>query len=183
MRKALGLLFAASLLVPVGIIATSPAGAAAKLPTCKKLSGVQTYTPGLPKIGDPKKVNSTTKATATISGCTGGGVTGGKSTSTPGKYKGNCTTLLSAKKGTVTHGTSTITWSNNKKSTVATTLTSLSNPGSASPQLKLVSKFTAGQFKGTTSTTTIKATAPAGSCTKKPLTKFNFVNTKPFTNK
>jgi hypothetical protein len=167
----------------VSVIASSPAGAAAKLPTCKTLKGAQSFKPGLPKLGDAHQVTSTTKATATISGCTGGGVTGGKTVSKPGTYKGNCTTLLSAKKGTVTKGSSTITWSNHKTSTVATTLTSLSAPGSASPQLKLVSKFTAGLFKGTSSTTTIKATAPAGSCTKKPLTLFNFVNTKPFTNK
>jgi hypothetical protein len=183
MRKALGFFFAAALLVPVGVIATSPAGAAAKLPTCKTLMGVQTFKPGLPKLGDPKKVTSTTKSTAKITGCTGGGVTGGTTVSKPGTYKGNCTTLLSAKKGTVTKGSSTITWSNHKTSTVTTTLTSLSAPGSASPQLKLESKFTVGQFKGTTSTTTIKATAPAGSCTQKALTQFNFVNTKPFTNK
>ena len=38
MRKALGLLFATSLLIPVGVIAASPAGSAAKGPTCKTLT-------------------------------------------------------------------------------------------------------------------------------------------------
>ena len=51
MRKALGLLFAASLVVSVTAIAAGPAGAAnTVLPTCKSLSGTQTFTPGLPII-------------------------------------------------------------------------------------------------------------------------------------
>ena len=76
-----------------------------------------------------------------------------------------------------------IKWNNNKTSNVATTLTSLSNPGSASAQLKLVTKFVKGLFVGHTSTTTIKASAPSGSCTSKGLSRFNFVNTAPITSK
>ena len=62
MRKALGLMFAASLLVSVTAIATSPAGAAnTVLPKCKSISGTQTYTPGLPPTSSTKTVKPVTK--------------------------------------------------------------------------------------------------------------------------
>ena len=61
MRKALGLLFAASLLTSVGVSVASPVGAAAKGPTCKAFSATETTSPGLPIIGNAKKVNATVK--------------------------------------------------------------------------------------------------------------------------
>jgi hypothetical protein len=183
MRKAAGLLAALSLVIPAGILVTSPVGAATPTTKCKKLSGTQHFNPALPKIGATKQVNSKTTATAKITGCVGGGVTSGKVVTTPGKYHGNCQTLVFAKKGTVTKGKAKITWNNHKTSNVATTLTSLSNPGSTNPKLKLVTKFVKGLFAGHTSTTTITASAPKGSCTEKPLSLFNFVNTAPITSK
>jgi hypothetical protein len=179
MRKAAGVVAALSLAIPAGILVTMPAGAATPTTKCKKLTGVQRYNPALPKLGQSKKVTAKTTATAKITGCVGGGVKSGKVVTKPGKYVGNCTTLLSTKKGTVTRGKATITWSNNKKSNVATTLTTLSAPGSASPKLKLVTKFVKGLFAGHTSTTTITASAPKGACTTKNLALFNFVNTAP----
>jgi hypothetical protein len=183
MRKAAGVLAALSLMIPAGILVTSPAVAATATTKCKKLAGVQHFNPALPKLGSTQQVTSKTTATATISGCVGGGVTGGKVVTTPGKYHGNCQTLVFAKKGTVTKGTAKITWSNKRTSNVATTLTSLSSPGTASPKLKLVTKFVKGLFVGHTSTTTITASAPKGSCTSKGLSLFNFVNTAPITTK
>jgi len=183
MRKAAGVLAALSLMIPAGILVTTPASAATPTTKCKKLKGTQHFNPSLPKLGSTKKVTSKTTATATISGCVGGGVTSGKVVTTPGKYVGNCTTLLSQKKGTVTKGTAKITWNNTKTSNVATTLTSLSSPGTANPKLKLVTKFVKGLFAGHTSTTTITASAPSGSCTSKNLSLFNFVNTAPITSK
>jgi hypothetical protein len=183
MRKAAGMLAALSLVIPAGILVTAPAGAATPTTKCKKLVGVQHFNPALPKIGSTQQVTSKTTATATISGCVGGGVTSGKVVTTPGKYHGNCQTLVFAKKGTVTKGTAKITWNNKKTSNVATTLTSLSAPGTASPKLKLVTKFVKGLFAGHTSTTTITATAPKGSCTSTGLKQFNFKNTSPITSK
>jgi hypothetical protein len=183
MRKAAGVLAALSLVIPVGILVTVPAGAATPTTKCKKLAGTQHFKPALPKLGSTKQVNAKTTATATISGCVGGGVKSGKVVTKPGKYHGNCATLLSEKKGTVTKGSAVITWSNHKKSNVKTTLTSLSNPGTASPKLKLVTKFVTGLFAGHTSTTTITASAPKGSCTAKALSLFNFKNTARITTK
>jgi hypothetical protein len=183
MRKAAGVLAALSLMIPAGIMVTTPASAATPTTKCKKLKGVQHFNPGLPPIGQAKQVTAKTTATATISGCVGGGVKSGKVVTKPGKYHGNCTTLLAAKKGTVTKGAATITWNTHKTSKVTTTLTTLSAPGTAKPKLKLVTKFVSGLFAGHTSTTTITASAPAGSCTSKPLTSFNFVNTSPITSK
>jgi hypothetical protein len=183
MRKAAGVLAALSLLIPAGILVTSPASAATATTKCKKLKGTQHYNPALPKLGSTQQVNSKTTATATISGCVGGGVTSGKVVTKPGKYHGNCQTLLSTKKGTVTKGAATITWNNHKTSSVTTTLTSLSAPGTAKPKLKLVTKFVKGLFAGHSSSTTITASAPSGSCTSKPLSLFNFVNTAPITSK
>jgi hypothetical protein len=183
MRKAAGVLAALSLMIPTGILLTTPAGAATPTTKCKKLAGTQKFNPALPKLGQTKKVTAKTTATAKISGCVGGGVKSGKVVTTPGKYVGNCTTLLSQKKGTVTKGTAKITWNTGKMSNVATTLTSLSSPGTANPKLKLVTKFVKGLFAGHTSSTTITASAPSGSCTSKPLALFNFVNTSPITSK
>lgn len=180
MRKTLGLLFAASLLVPVGVIAAGPAGAAAKVPTCKTLSGKQTYSPALPKIGVATKVNSNVTTTANIGGCTGGGVTSGKSSS-KSVYKGNCTTLVTHKGAT--KGSATIKWSNGKTSSVSTSLTTTSKPGASPVLATLVSKFTAGAFKGTTSTVHLKATPPKDACTKKSLTGYVFVNVGKFVTK
>ncbi len=179
MRKAAGLLFAISMLVPVGVLAAAPAGAAGT-PTCKTLKGTQTYTPSLPKIGNSTKVNSKTLANATLGGCVGGGVTSGKSVS-KGTYVGNCTTLLGAKVGTVTKGTAVITWSDKKTSTVATTLKSLGKATAKGTPLQLSSTVTKGEFLGLKTTVKIVAKAPAGSCTSMNLSKFDFQNSGPFT--
>jgi hypothetical protein len=183
MRKAAGLIAALSLIIPAGIMVATPASAAGQVTKCKKLAGTQHYNPALPPLSSSKVVTAKTTATATISGCLGGGVRSGKVTTTPGKYHGNCKSLLATKKGTVTKGTAVIKWNTGKTSNVATTLTSLSNPGSATPQLRLVTKFVKGLFVGHTSSTTIKASAPSGSCTSKPLSLFNFVNTTAITTK
>src|SRR4051812_30656249 len=173
MRKAAGILAALSLVIPAGIMVATPAGAAGTVTKCKKLAGVQHYNPALPPLSQPTKmVNAKTTATATISGCLGGGVRSGKVTTTPGKYHGNCKTLLATKKGTVTKGTAVIKWNTGKTTNAATTLTTLSAPNSPNPQLRLVTKFTKGLFAGHSSSTTIKATAPSGACTSKPLALF-----------
>ncbi len=181
MRKALGLLFAVSLLVPVGVIATGSADAAVntKLPKCKSLTGIQTFTPGLPKLGLTTKVKPVTKTTLTITGCTGApGITKGTSSSSVKATKAtNCTDLVknSGKPGAATKGI--IKWSNGQTSTTSNVLTVTSKAGVSPIIAKLVSKYTAGLGKGKTSTTIVKATPNAGFCTTKPFTKSTFKST------
>jgi hypothetical protein len=120
MRKAVGLLFAASLLVPVGLVATSTAGgAAAKAPTCKTLKGTQTYSPALPIATSKTVVTSHVTIKSAIGGCTGGPVAGvtGATSLTKSTYKGNCLSLITHKGATT--GTAVLKWSNGKTSRVS----------------------------------------------------------------
>jgi len=169
MRKAAGLLCALSLLVPVGVIAAgSPGGAAAaKGPTCKTFTATISVSPALPKLSSKTIVTATVKTNGKIGGCTGGPVKGvtGATVSTSYKYKGNCTTLLTGKGGVTTLGSSSLKWSNGKTSTIATTTTTTSKAGATPITLKLVTKVTKGQYSGTTAISTVKETAPAGTCT------------------
>jgi hypothetical protein len=185
MRKALGLLLATSLLLPIGAIAFSPAGAATATTNCKALSGKQTYSPTLPKLTgakNPPTVKSTVTTSSKLTGCVGGGVTSATATSKT-TYVGNCNTFV-AGYGKPTKGTSTIKWNTGATSTVATTLTAITKPGVSPALAKLVSKFTKGLFVGHTSTVTIKATAVGGAkaCVSQGLSGFSFVNSGPFKN-
>src|SRR3954466_12893525 len=110
MRKFAGVLVAAALIVPAAIMA-APGGAAATKPTCTKLTGTATFKPPLPKAGSTKTVKPTvTIKGAKLSGCTGGGVTGGVVGATL-KFgnASNCTNLLGGK-ATNTKGTVSIKW-------------------------------------------------------------------------
>jgi hypothetical protein len=185
MRKAAGLLCALSLLVPMGMMAASSAGAAASATTqCKTLSGKQTYTPALPVITSSATVNSTVASTSKLGGCVGGGVTSGTATAKSSLKAYNCK-QFAANLGKPTKGTATIKWSNGKTSTVATTLTSKSKPGTSPVIAVLVSKFTAGLFVGHSSTVTLKATGNAGknTCITAGLSFFTFVNSGPIVSK
>jgi hypothetical protein len=180
MRKALGVLFAASLLVSVTVAASGPAGAAnTALPKCKALKGTQSFTPGLPKLGDPKLVKPVTKTSLTITGCSGGGITKGTSNgSTKAKTGTNCNTLVknSGKPGAPSTGV--IKWSNGQTSTTSNVLTVTSKPGASPIIAKLVTKYTKGLGKGHSSTATVKAVPNKGFCVSAPFTKSNFTSTK-----
>jgi hypothetical protein len=172
MRKALGLLFAASLLVPIGVITASPAGSAPKGPTCTSLTATGAFKPALPKLGDPKKVNSHVKAVGKIGGCTGiPGVTSA-TTSDVYTYNGNCTTFATGKGGVTKPGPATIKWNKGAASTVTITTKTLSKPGVQPAIIQLTTKVTKGQFKGTSNVTKVKGTAAKDACTKKPLGAF-----------
>ncbi len=149
------------------------------MPKCKSLQGTQTYKPGLPKIGDPKLVKPVTKTKLTITGCKGGGITKGTSTSSVKAKKGtNCNELVknSGKPGAPSVGT--IKWNNGQTSTTKNVLTVTSAPGASPIIAKLVSTYTKGLGKGHKSTVTLKATPNAGFCTTKPFTKSKFKSTK-----
>jgi len=181
MHKVVGLLFAGSLLVPFGFVAANPAGAAAaKLPTCTKLKGVQKYSPALPQLGKTTTVTSKVTINVTVGGCTGGGVTGSTNTSAY-SYTGNCLSLITHK-GAI-KGTAAVKWSNGKTSSMTTALTTTSKPGANPVLATLVSKVTKGQFIGTTSTEKLKITLPANACVKAGLSGNTFVNIGSFTYK
>ena len=180
MRKGLGLLFALSMLVPVGVIGAGSVGAATntKLPTCKSLGGTQTYTPGLPKRGVATLVKPVTKTDIKITGCTGGGITSGVSTSSSKATKGtNCDALFAAAGKPATPSAGTIKWSNGQTSTTSNvlTVTGLTPTGVTA---KLVSKYTAGLGKGKTSTVLVNAVLNKGWCATAALTKSTFKSTK-----
>jgi hypothetical protein len=172
MRRALGLLFAASILTSVGVSVASPVGAAAKGTTCKTFSATETTSPGLPIIGNAKKVNATVKVTGKLGGCSGGGVTSATISQTY-KYNGNCTTLVTGKGGKTTPAKpiTTFTWSNHKTSTATTTTKTLTKAGVTPAKIKLVTKISKGQFAGTSASGTVTLTSPAGACTKSPGSK------------
>jgi hypothetical protein len=181
MRKVVGLLFAVSLLLPVGLVAAGPASAAAaKLPTCTKLKGVQKYAPALPHLGLTTTVTSKVTVNVTTSGCSGGGVTGSTNTSAY-SYTGNCMTLITHK-GAI-KGTAAVKWSNGKTSSMTTALTTTSKPGVNPVLATLVAKVTKGQFIGTTSTEKLKITLPTGACLKIGLSGNTFVNLGSFSYK
>jgi hypothetical protein len=186
MRKAAGLLFATSLLLPVGLMTASPAAsAAAKGPTCKTFVATVTNTPALPKIGVATKVNSLVKTTGKIGGCTGGPVAGVTSATVAASYKynGNCTTFATGKGGVTTNSTSSIKWSNGKTSTTTSTIKLISKVGVTPLMLSLTTKITKGQYVGASSTGKVKGTSVAGACTKVALSKSTLTGVGAFTFK
>jgi hypothetical protein len=114
--KLLGLTMAIALLAPIGVLTAGPASAAGGT-TCKPPSGTVKLTPGL--VATPKV--QTITINLPISGCKGGGVTGGT-------FKGSLkTTAISI--GTFAKSTaplklnSTTTWNTKKTSTLVASST------------------------------------------------------------
>jgi hypothetical protein len=179
MRKGLGLLFAISLVLPVGVMTASSAGAAGPLPPkCKTFSGTETWSKPLPKLGSSVKVSGKTTLRASLTGCTGvAGITKGTSTAvTPYKNQNCTTTVQSSSKGSKSTGL--IKWNNGKTSTTANTLTLKSKVGVSPATFQLVSKFTKGVGVGHTTTSTISVTLNKGACTKTALKSATFHATK-----
>lgn len=179
MRKALGLLSVASLLVSLTVIAAGPAGSAAAKPTCKKVTGTVAYKPGLP-AGKTTKVNSTATTTLNATGCTGGGVTAGKGVSSEKLKAYNCTVFLANKHPKPTIGT--IKWVPKGTSTTKTSL-KIVKLAASGIIVKATQVLTGGLFKGSTTTTTISANLNKGACGAKPLSLITFKNTTPLVTK
>jgi hypothetical protein len=182
MRKALGLLFATSLLIPIGVVAAGPAGSAVKKgPTCKTLTATGLFKPALPKISalpNPPKVTSHVSSKGKIGGCTG--VKGVTSATTTDKYTyvGNCNTFSGISAGGVTKpGPASIKWNKGPASTVTITTKVLSKPGVQPAIIQLTTKITKGQFAGTKSVSKVKGTAATGACITAPLGAFKLTGT------
>src|SRR6476620_9286336 len=178
MRKALGVLFAASLIVSITVAVAGPASAAPLPPKCKVFKGTETWSKPLPKLGVSTKVSGKVTLKAQLTGCSGvAGITSGKSNATTPYTKQNCTTTVqSANKGSKSTGK--ITWNNGKTSTTANTLTLKSKVGVSPATFQLVSKYTAGVGVGHTTTSTISVTLNSGACTKTSLKSAVFHATK-----
>jgi hypothetical protein len=182
MRKFAGVLVAAALVLPAGIIAAAPAGAAGGV-TCKTATGTATFAPALPVLKSKTLVKGTLNAVGALAKCTGSpGVTSAKTkfTSPKSKTGSNCTTLTSPdpkSKGTI--GTIVVTWNNKKTSTAkvfAIKQVSKKDPTHATT----TGKITAGLFVGKTISGTVLYKLPAGACTTKPLAKVTYTASKPF---
>jgi hypothetical protein len=179
MRRVSGLFAALALVVPFGVWAAAPADAARPLPPkCKTFTGTERWKPALPKLSSKKKVNSTVKLSAKLTGCTGvKGITRGTSSAITKLKKQNCTTTVAAaSKGSKSTGV--IKWNNGKKSKTSNVLTLKSKVGVSPATFKLVSKYKSGIGVGHTTTTTIRVTLNKGACLKTALSKATFHATK-----
>ncbi len=177
MRKTFGVLTVVALMLPVGVMTASSSGAAGGT-VCTTSKGSAKFTPALPKVGDPKKINSKLSATGTVSGCKGGGVTAGKTvfTQTVKGTPGNCATLLKPdpkSKGTI--GKLVITWGPGKTSTAAVFTVKQTKSVTTSTT---TGKITAGLFVGSTITGSVVYTPQTGGCTKVPLATVTYVGAK-----
>ena len=169
MRK-FAVIFAVSMVLPVGVLVSSASSAAAGT-TCKAGKGTAKFAPSLPIT---TKAKSKLTATETLTSCIGGGVTSGKVTlsAVPASLSGeaplNCTTLFTSAT-TVMGGTETITWNTKKTSTVSIGI----HGDPKAPHgltLTVAGNVTAGLFEGQHWTQGLTFTpVPAGGCTKTPM--------------
>jgi len=172
MRKVAGVLVAAAMVLPIGLIA-SPAGAASGT-TCKTTSGTATFSPALPKIGNTTLVNSTiTVKNGKLGGCNNG-VTGGAVTLSAKILNANCSSLISPPKNAKpTTGTEKITWAPASKGTSTIPVT-LGTVKGHPTQTTLSGTVSAGTFKGTKVSGTVVYTIPSGACQKTALSTVTF---------
>jgi hypothetical protein len=141
-NKAIGVLIAAAIALPIGLM-SAPAGAAGGL-TCTKMTGTVTWSPAVPAA--PATAASAITLKASLKSCTGTpGITSGAINLPQIKKvpKRNCTTLVT-NEPKLTQSGGSITWSNKSKSTLG--LLTLTPAGTGS--YKATAAVTSGQFKG-----------------------------------
>jgi hypothetical protein len=163
------------MVLPVGLIAASPSGAAAAAKTsCSKASGTATFKPPLPPVPSTVKVKPTITVTGTLSGCKGGGVTSAKIKSVLKQaIAGNCTTLLKGATANIS-GAETLTWNTKKTSTIGKLV--LKGVTGKPTQTTASGAVTAGLFLKAKQTATLNFKPLGGGCTSAPLSKVSFVN-------
>jgi hypothetical protein len=163
---------AVMLLIPIGVFASAPAGAAGGT-ICKTESGTAALSPGL----TPTNKAQTISASITIGGCTGGGVTGGSVKMVLKEKATNCKGLT--KTGVKETLTGSITWS----SAAASTFTGSATTGPKVGQATITATVSGGLFKGSHITNTImfsEASGGGGCTAKSPLKKLSVNETKVF---
>ena len=165
MRKSFGVFVAVATMLSM-VVMTAPSGAAAATPTCNSAAGTFKFTPGLPASGG---VLANLSSAGTVTGCSGGGVTSGKTVftqTTKSTTKSSCATLAKPT-GKPTVGKFVVTWNNGKTSTFVGKSTITVSKGAL--VVKISGKITKGTlFVGKTLTTSVKVTL-IGSCSKPPL--------------
>jgi hypothetical protein len=172
MRKFAGVCLAAAMLLPVGLIATAPAGAAAvKGATCTKLTGTATLKPGLSNTTTKNKPAITIK-NAKLSGCTGGVKTGTLSANLKYGIAQNCVGQVQGTSSGIT-GTAKVTWNDKSTSTLTLKLVGVTKKPT---ETTIPGKVTVGNFKGSVSSGTINYTLGKGQCGAKPFTSATFKN-------
>jgi len=165
MRKALGVLVAVVLILPIAALSAAPGGAAGGT-TCKKLTATAQFAPALLVLSKKTKRASAVTSQGTLGRCNGGGVSSGTFTASYKIASGNCTTLLTYTPTPITVHIST-TWNTNQTSTATIQLHAVK----AEPQTRTVTGLvTAGLFKGsrTTAAFTFAFVTKSG-CFKTPL--------------
>jgi hypothetical protein len=189
MRKTLGLLCAAAMLLPIGVIAAQQSASAAGGTTCSKGGGTSTITPGYHALqpaaqAETHETTATLKSKGTLSGCSGGGVTSAKSIVSTLQQRDptNCNSLIDLKEPPAsppTTGPITITWNNGKTSTIGTaTLSGVTPPAQAT--LKVTGKVTKGLFTGMTASGVLTFKPGSGQCVATPFTSATYTNKGPF---
>jgi hypothetical protein len=159
---------AIALLAPMAVLSAGPSGAAAAGTTCKTQKGLASIKPGI----TTKATNVTISVKETLSGCKGGGVTGGVETASILSKASTCSGL--GKKGTKTGPfTGKIVWNNKKTSVI--TLTTVSN----GLQATATGTIKSGQFAKMKLSTTIVYALSKGNCVKTPLTALSIKGVKP----
>ena len=175
MRKTLGLLCAVAMMLPIGVITAQPAAAAGGT-TCKTNHGTATFTPPLPPLSSTKTVNTTVNFKGTLSGCSGGGVTGA---TYHGQYKvanDNCKKTLTYTTKTTTSPIST-SWKPTGTSKGTITLHAIKG---SPTKANVTGVTTTGKFKGLHLTTQFSFKAARSSdCGSTSLAKVYVTGTKP----
>ena len=176
-RNLIGVAAVLSLMIPVGVVNATPAGAA-PLQACSKLAVAVALSPGIQNT--PK--NQVLTAKGTLAGCTPAAATGGSGvlTATIKIPNGSCATLaLGNQKIT---GTGKAVWKNNKTSTF--TLIATTGKGKQALLATLGGKINTGLFAGKKISGAVGFTVPPPTpdCTAAhPVKKLNIVIKKPFT--
>ena len=175
MRKVAGVLLAAAMLLPVGLMA-SPAGAAGGT-SCTVPTGKINVTPGLTTTPTKNKITFTLPFTK----CKGGGVASGSSVGVipPGK-PGTCGSLASAGPMTIT---TTITWNNKKTSTFVgkSNTSTKGTPKGYVATATVTGKVTKGLFLNSSVSVKVAVKLGAGTCTKaSPIKTLTVTGITPF---
>jgi hypothetical protein len=170
--------FALSIAAGAASVLTLSPALAATANQCKVFKGYATFKPPVPLANGPKVV-STITIHGTVSGCSPTKLTGGTGTVTgtiKGTKPGNCADTV--KGGNTQKGTSTTKWKNGKSSKF--TVTVKEGTGSSYNIATITGKVTSGLFAGKLVAGQTKFTASSNDqCVQKPLSKVNFVQTKP----
>jgi hypothetical protein len=144
MRKSFGVLLAVATLLSMVVMA-APSGATAATPTCSGAAGTFKFTPGLPASGG---IIANLSSAGTVTGCSGGGVTSGKTVftqTTKSTTKASCGTLAKPT-GKPTVGKFVVTWNTGKTSTA--TAFNVTQSTKTITNATTTGKITAGLFIG-----------------------------------